>query len=310
LPGSQLSAVLSGTGDADLYVRFGSRPSTSNWDCRPYSETAAEQCVLTVPANATTVYVDVRGYTASTYSLQIQRVAEAGSGGTGGSGGAGGSAGAGGSGQGNEPFVIAVLGSSTAEGEGASSMANSWVGLLESSLSSTANVSITNLAVGGYTTLELMSGSGASGSIDAALQEHPDLVVVALAGSNDQSMGTSGASYLSRLGQLRDKARAAGVPTFFVGTAPKDLSDGERFELADWNQQMRTSFSSCWVPASASYSPCFIDIFSQLADSDLQIRAQYEGGDGIHLNDAGHRVIFSQAVAVIEPYLCTVMDCR
>ena len=64
------------------------------------------------------------------------------------------------------------------------------------------------------------------------------------------------------------------------------------------------------MPASSSYSPCFIDVFSQLADSDLQIAQQYEGGDGIHLNDAGHRVIFTQAVAVIEPYLCTVMDCH
>jgi lysophospholipase L1-like esterase len=182
--------------------------------------------------------------------------------------------------------------------------------LLESSLTSTANVSISNLATGGYTTLELLPGSGASGSIDEALQEHPDLIVVALAGSNDQSIGTSAATYLARLGQLRDVARAAGVPTFFVGTAPKDLSDSERFELADWNEQMRSRFNSCWVPASSSYSPCFIDIFSQLADSDLQIAQQYEGGDGIHLNDAGHRVIFNQAVGIIEPYLCTVMDCR
>jgi leucyl aminopeptidase len=61
-PGSRLSVVLSGTGDADLYVRFGSRPSTSVYDCRPYEDTSAEQCLLTVPASATTVYVDVRGY--------------------------------------------------------------------------------------------------------------------------------------------------------------------------------------------------------------------------------------------------------
>jgi len=206
--------------------------------------------------------------------------------------------------------VIAVLGSSTAEGEGASSPANSWVGLLEHALSDAANVSITNLAMGGYTTLELVPGSGASGGIDAALGERPDLIVVALAGSNDLDIGTSTANYLSRLTQVRDAARALGIPTFFVGTAPKDLGESERLLLADWNGQMRGRFNTCWVPANGAYSPCFIDVFADLADADLNIRSQYESGDGIHLNDAGHRVIFQDAVEIIEPYLCTVSDCR
>ena len=162
-----------------------------------------------------------------------------------------------------------MLGSSTAEGEGASSTANSWVGLLESALSDAANVSITNLAMGGYTTLELLPGSGASGSIDAAIGEDPDLIVVALAGSNDLDIGTSTTNYLSRLTQVRDKARAAGIPTFFVGTAPKDLSDSERLLLSDWNTRMRSSFSTCWTPTNAAYSPCFMDVFTDLANSDL-----------------------------------------
>jgi Trypsin len=76
-PGSQLRVVLSGTGDADLYVRFGSRPTLSSYDCRPYTDFSAEECILSVPASATAAFVDVRGYTASTYSLLIQRVAGA-----------------------------------------------------------------------------------------------------------------------------------------------------------------------------------------------------------------------------------------
>jgi len=303
-PGSRLRAVLAGTGDADLYVRFGSPSTLTSYDCRPYKETSAEECVLTVPANATTAFVDVRGYTASTYSLSIERVASGGGSGGSGSGGSGS-----GSGSGAE-FVIAVLGSSTAEGEGASSIANSWVGLLESALSDVANVSITNLATGGYTTLELLPGSGASGSIDAAIDEEPDLIVVGLAGSNDLDIGTSTTSYLSRLTQVRDKARAAGIPTFFVGTAPKDLSDSERLQLSDWNTRMRSSFSACWTPTNASYSPCFMDVFTDLANSDLGVRSQYVASDGFHLNDAGHRVIYEDALEIIEPYVCTVRDCR
>jgi len=84
-PGSQLRVTMTGTGDADLYVRFGSRPTLTSFDCRPYEGDASEECVLTVPATATTAFVDVRGYSASSYSLRIERVASSG-GGTGGTG--------------------------------------------------------------------------------------------------------------------------------------------------------------------------------------------------------------------------------
>ena len=189
-------------------------------------------------------------------------------------------------------------------------MANSWVGLLTNSLSAAATVDVVNLAAGGYTTLELLPGSGAFGSIDEAISEQPDLIIVALAGSNDLPIGTTTATYLSRLTQVRDAARAAGIPTFFVSTAPKDLDDEERFLLAEWGEQMRASFSTCWVPANNAYSPCFIDIFADLANADQGIRSQYNSGDGIHLNDAGHRVIFENAVEIVRPYMCTTTVCR
>jgi lysophospholipase L1-like esterase len=256
--------------------------------------------VLTVPSSATSAFVDVRGFTASSYSLRIERVAS-------GSGGGGGS---GGSGSGTGPFVIAVLGSSTAEGEGASSVASSWVGLLEAELSEAANVSIVNLAAGGYTTLDLLPGSGAPGNIDDAIDESPDLIVVALAGSNDLSIGTSTAAYVSRLAQLRDRSRAAGIPTFFTSTTPKNLSDEERFLLADWSVQTQSAFNTCWVPANASYSPCFIDVFADLASEDMGMKPQYVAADNFHHNDAGHRVIFENAIEIIEPYVCTVTVCR
>ena len=104
-PGSQLRVVISGTGDADLYVRFGSRPTLTSYDCRPYIDGSSnEQCLLTVPANATSVFVDVRGFRAATYSLQIER--DDGSGGGGGSGGSGGSGGGvGGTGGGGTPVI-------------------------------------------------------------------------------------------------------------------------------------------------------------------------------------------------------------
>ncbi len=63
--GQNISVVMSGSGDPDLHVKFGSAPSASAYDCRPYANGAAETCELTVPAGQTQVFVGVHGYGAT-----------------------------------------------------------------------------------------------------------------------------------------------------------------------------------------------------------------------------------------------------
>ncbi|MFN4290388.1 MAG: S8 family serine peptidase [Permianibacter sp.] len=59
---SNLSFNISGgTGDADLYVRFGSAPTTSTYDCRPYLNGNNETCSFAAP-QAGTYYVMLRAY--------------------------------------------------------------------------------------------------------------------------------------------------------------------------------------------------------------------------------------------------------
>ena len=50
-----------GSGDADLYVKFGSKPTGSDYDCRPYSSGNNETCNFATP-QVGTYYVMVRGY--------------------------------------------------------------------------------------------------------------------------------------------------------------------------------------------------------------------------------------------------------
>ncbi len=58
-----LDFVMSGgSGDADLYAKFGSAPTTSSYDCRPYLNGNNESCNFTNPA-AGTWHVMVNGYT-------------------------------------------------------------------------------------------------------------------------------------------------------------------------------------------------------------------------------------------------------
>ncbi|MFP2960695.1 pre-peptidase C-terminal domain-containing protein [Myxococcus sp. 1LA] len=69
--GTNFKVVMTGTGDPDLYVRWGSAPTTSAYNCRPYANGPNETCDLPVPAGQTTAHIMVRGYTASTYNLAI-----------------------------------------------------------------------------------------------------------------------------------------------------------------------------------------------------------------------------------------------
>ncbi len=56
-------AISGGTGDADLYVRFGATPTTSLYDCRPYLSGNNETCTI-ANVQAGTYYVMLRAYTA------------------------------------------------------------------------------------------------------------------------------------------------------------------------------------------------------------------------------------------------------
>jgi vibriolysin len=57
--------ISGGTGDADLYTRFGSRPTTTTYTCRPYLSGNNETCTATTTTTtAGNWFVMVRGYTA------------------------------------------------------------------------------------------------------------------------------------------------------------------------------------------------------------------------------------------------------
>ncbi|MEP1383190.1 MAG: S8 family peptidase [Paraglaciecola sp.] len=63
---STLSVDISGgTGDADLYIRYGAQPTLGNWDYRPYLNGNNESVTVSSP-QAGTWYISVRAYRATT----------------------------------------------------------------------------------------------------------------------------------------------------------------------------------------------------------------------------------------------------
>ena len=76
-------SISGGTGDADLYTKFGSAPTTSSYDCRPYKYGNSESCSVASPA-AGKYYIKVHGY--SSYSgVTVKASYSTGGGGGGGS---------------------------------------------------------------------------------------------------------------------------------------------------------------------------------------------------------------------------------
>lgn len=69
-----------GTGDADLYVRAGSQPTTSTYDCRPYKGGNNEQCSIDNPT-AGIYHVMLRGYSAYSGANLVGNITGASSGG-------------------------------------------------------------------------------------------------------------------------------------------------------------------------------------------------------------------------------------
>ena len=75
-------SISGGSGDADLYTKFGSAPTTSSYDCRPYLTGNNESCSVSAP-QAGTYYIKVHGYS-SYSSVTVKASYSTSGGGTGG----------------------------------------------------------------------------------------------------------------------------------------------------------------------------------------------------------------------------------
>jgi hypothetical protein len=71
-PGGTIKATISGSGDADLYVRFGGKPTQEHFDCRPWGPDSDESCELDVPVGSSSVYISVFAYAATNFQGEIE----------------------------------------------------------------------------------------------------------------------------------------------------------------------------------------------------------------------------------------------
>jgi lysophospholipase L1-like esterase len=197
---------------------------------------------------------------------------------------------------------VLVVGSSTAAGTGASVFDSSWVGRLQlnvrKNLTDGYDTVVTDLAVGGFTSYEVMpTGSTVPGgrpspdtnhNITKAIRFNPNLILVNLP-SNDVGANYPVSEIMNNLRTIVRTGRAAGARVFVTTTQPRTFyTDPQRQILKDLVDSITNYFGS--------YS---INFWDDLVSTDglFKLKASVDAGDGIHPNDAGHKLLFNRVIA-------------
>ena len=197
-------------------------------------------------------------------------------------------------------FKIVVIGSSTAAGTGASVQDSAWVNRYRTNLQN-INVGneVVNLALGGYNTYRLLpTGSvnptnrptvDTTRNITAAIAESPDAIIINLP-SNDAASGWIAMEQLDNFQTIYEAAHQANIPIWICTTQPRNFSQTQ----VQVQLQVRDSIF-------ARYGDFALDFWSDAATVTGTLDSLYDSGDGVHLNDLGHRKIFERAVEKMIP---------
>ncbi|MDO6434383.1 GDSL-type esterase/lipase family protein [Flavitalea sp. BT771] len=178
---------------------------------------------------------------------------------------------------------IAVIGSSTAAGTGASPADSSWVNRFKAYCKSLGRLdSLDNRALGGTTTFNGLPGAAdTTRNITHAVNFNPDIVLISYP-TNDAVADIPLSTYLANLRTMYNIVVAAGKKCYVCSTQPRNLSNhGQQLTLQIGKDSILAEF-----PGHS------FDFFDPLvAPSSLDINPIYTP-DGIHPNNAGHRLLY------------------
>ena len=200
-------------------------------------------------------------------------------------------------------FATVVMGSSSAAGAGATKADLSWAGLYASWRQSTGGVT-TNIARGGHTTYQalpqycLVPASrlepDVAHNVEQALTLQPDLVLISYP-SNDAALGWSAQESVGNILVLRSVLADAGVASVVLGAQPRNLSANRSALLQEFDRLLQQQVPQCVVP------------LYNLLQSNNKLNPLYDSGDGVHLNDAGHAVVFAALQQLLEQGKCVLL---
>lgn len=188
------------------------------------------------------------------------------------------------------PGTWVIMGSSSAAGAGATA-GNSWASKLHTSQLA-RGVVVNNIARGGTVTYQGLPSNTKpianrplpddAINIDAALSRSPKLLLVSYP-SNDTALGYSVDETISNLQAIQNAARAKGVAVLFLSTQPRQMPPHLLARLPDIDARLQKMAG-----------PCFVSLREGLQNSAGTLHTDFDSGDGVHPNNAGHQLIFSR----------------
>lgn len=188
---------------------------------------------------------------------------------------------------------IVVLGSSTAAGAGSSVRDSAWVWKYRTSLSGiNPSWEVVNLAVGGYSTYHLQPSGfqwpagrprpDTLRNITRALSLRPSAVIINLP-SNDAASNFSIVEQTENFERIVSEAARAMVPVWVSTTQPRNFEEAKRQNLITMRD---------WI--HGRFDDRALDFWTGLASDDGMLLAPFNAGDGIHLNDDGHALLYTR----------------
>jgi lysophospholipase L1-like esterase len=202
--------------------------------------------------------------------------------------------------------TIVVLGSSTAEGVGATPD-SSWVERYRNELTQgNTTFEVINLARGGYTTYhilpdgtEIPSGTGVSidseRNVTEALTYNPSAIIINMP-SNDATRGFGADRQLDNFAAMYNAGQAAGSRVYITTTQPRNFTSQSQIDI---QTEVRDSILSI-------YGDQAIDFWTGAATPDGMINPDFDSGDGIHQNNDGHSLMFQRVLGkMIDTVPCS-----
>lgn len=179
--------------------------------------------------------------------------------------------------------VIAIVGSSTAFGTGATPIDSSWVNLTKYYFQGLQEIdTIYNRAAGGTITADGWSAKPDTGILWVMAHDSPDLVIVSYA-SNDAAGDVPFDTTMVHLRSIYQTVTNAGKICWITTPHPRD------FLFASQNAVQVQTVDSTF----AEFPNFSLDFWTPLVAPDTDtLNPPYNSGDGVHVNNAGHQLLF------------------
>ena len=201
----------------------------------------------------------------------------------------------------DQAIHVVILGSSTAAGTGPSSRDSTWVNRYRAYLQNiNSQNQVTNLARGGTTTYQIMPSwfvapmgrpaTDTTRNVTQAISLQPDAIIINMP-SNDVALNITLQEQLNNYRVIVASADSAQIPVWVCTTQPRNFN----------NASQRALQVAARDSIFAEYGVKSIDFWSGLATPTDFIQPIYDSGDGVHLNDTAHAILFTRVAQKALP---------